>query len=346
MTSPKVSIIVPCFKVEKYLDRCMQSLLNQILKDIEIILVDDGSPDNCSRMCDEYAKKDSRIKVIHKQNAGLGYARNSGIDVALGEYIAFVDSDDHVSTLMYESLYRKAKESHADAVFGGIYIESNNGTWNELHEFDNNRTIKNDEVISFMLNMVACKPKIKSERLYEMSVWRAIYKRDIISQYNIRFLSERDIVSEDIPFNIDFLKHAKVVSFIDKGFYYYHLNGTSLTSNVNPQKFEGYKNLHCILINKLGGIDKDNERANRFFIGYCRMFLLQLANSTIEHKIAIINNLVQDPIWDKIAKQYSYNDLPFYPKVIYILILKKNTTLLFLFSWFFMILKKIRGKRL
>lgn len=96
MSNPKVSIIVPIYNVEKYLDRCMASLLNQTLEDIEIIMVDDGSPDRCPKMCDEYAKKDSRVKVVHKKNGGLGYARNSGLDVATGEYVAFVDSDDYV----------------------------------------------------------------------------------------------------------------------------------------------------------------------------------------------------------------------------------------------------------
>lgn len=96
MKYPKVSIILPIYNVEKYLDRCMESLLNQTLEDIEIIMVDDGSPDNCPQMCDEYAKKDNRVKVVHKKNAGLGFARNSGLDVAKGEYIAFVDSDDYV----------------------------------------------------------------------------------------------------------------------------------------------------------------------------------------------------------------------------------------------------------
>ena len=110
MFMPKISIIVPIYNVEKYLDRCMQSLLNQTLTDIEIIMVDDGSPDRCPQMCDEYAKKDSRIKVIHKSNAGLGYARNSGLEIATGEYVAFVDSDDYVYTQIYESLYVSAKK--------------------------------------------------------------------------------------------------------------------------------------------------------------------------------------------------------------------------------------------
>ena len=100
MERPKVSIIVPIYNVERFLDRCMDSLLNQTLKDIEIIMVDDGSPDNCPQMCDEYAKNDSRVKVIHKKNAGLGMARNSGLEIATGEYVAFVDSDDYVDCHM------------------------------------------------------------------------------------------------------------------------------------------------------------------------------------------------------------------------------------------------------
>lgn len=92
---PKVSIIVPCYNVEKYLDQCMNNLVNQSLQEIEIILVDDGSPDRVPEMCDEWAMKDNRIKVIHKKNEGLGYARNSGLEIAMGEYVTFVDSDDY-----------------------------------------------------------------------------------------------------------------------------------------------------------------------------------------------------------------------------------------------------------
>ena len=95
---PKVSIIVPVYKVEKYLRKCIDSIINQTLKDIEIILVDDGSPDNCGKICDEYAAKDTRIKVIHKENGGLSSARNAGMEVAEGEYIGFVDSDDWIES--------------------------------------------------------------------------------------------------------------------------------------------------------------------------------------------------------------------------------------------------------
>jgi len=106
---PKVSVIVPIYNVEKYFERCMRSLLNQTLKEIEIILVDDESPDNCPAMCDEYAGTDNRVKVIHKKNEGLGFARNSGLEIATGEYVAFVDSDDFVKKPCTRNYIKKQK---------------------------------------------------------------------------------------------------------------------------------------------------------------------------------------------------------------------------------------------
>lgn len=116
---PLVSVIVPIYNVEKYIDRCLNSIINQKLEDIEIILVDDGSPDNCPQICENYRKKDDRIKVIHKENEGLGYARNSGIKIANGKYISFIDSDDYISEEFLYNLYTKAIEYDADACLGG-----------------------------------------------------------------------------------------------------------------------------------------------------------------------------------------------------------------------------------
>lgn len=115
---PKVSIIVPIYNVEKYLDRCVESLVNQTYTDIEIILVDDGSPDACPKMCDKWAKKDARIKVVHKQNGGLSDARNAGIDAAAGEYLTFIDSDDYVKDTYTEylmSLFSYSKSAKVTA---------------------------------------------------------------------------------------------------------------------------------------------------------------------------------------------------------------------------------------
>lgn len=345
--TPKVSIIVPCYGVEKYLDRCMESLVNQTLRDIEIILVDDVSPDRVPEMCDDWEKKDNRIKVIHKEkNGGLGYARNTGLEAASGEYVAFVDSDDHVALDMYESLYNKAVQTNTDVVFGSIYMEDSAGTWHKIHEFEDKSYLQGDAVKAFMLDMVANMPFSKKERVCEMCVWRSIYRRNIIKAYDIKFESEREVVSEDIPFNVDFLKNASSVSFIDKGCYYYHNNGVSLTSNVNPEKLKGYKNLRYVLQQKLKDADPEMLRSNRFYIGYIRMFILQLANTRRKDKSEVIKSIINDPIWNDIKPAYKKEWLPVYPRTIYWLIINKHSKLLLFVSWFFMEIKKNSGKRL
>ena len=112
--SEKISVIVPIYKTEQFLSKCIDSIINQTYKNLEIILVDDGSPDNCPKICDEYAKRDNRIKVIHKENGGLSSARNAGIEIATGDFSAFVDSDDWIDSDMYESLVKLSDEYNAD----------------------------------------------------------------------------------------------------------------------------------------------------------------------------------------------------------------------------------------
>ena len=236
--NPKVSIIVPVYNVEKYLDRCMESLLNQTLKDIEIILVDDGSPDKCPQMCDEYAKKDSRIRVIHKQNAGLGLARNSGLEIATGEYIAFVDSDDFVDVNIYQLLYHKATSSDFDIVFCGYYLFDNNEVTSHKclsEEKSCNGTKQSQE---FLLNLIGADYFERYKYKISCSVWKAIYKRSILINNNIKFCSERDFISEDIIFHTDLLPYINSISILPKCLYYYCLNGESLTKKYSANRFE------------------------------------------------------------------------------------------------------------
>ena len=110
----KISVVVPVYNVEEYLDQCVESLVGQTYKNLEVILVDDGSPDNCPAMCDEWAERDNRIKVIHKENGGVSSARNAALDIASGDYIGFVDSDDWIEPDMYEILIKNAKKYDAD----------------------------------------------------------------------------------------------------------------------------------------------------------------------------------------------------------------------------------------
>lgn len=125
---PLISVIVPVYKVEPYLDRCVQSIVDQTWKNLEIILVDDGSPDGCARMCDEWARRDARIRVIHKENGGLSDARNAGMAAATGEYIGFVDSDDWIEPDMYRLLYEQMERTGSDIAACGIQMDWEDGT--------------------------------------------------------------------------------------------------------------------------------------------------------------------------------------------------------------------------
>ena len=139
MNAAKVSIVVPVYKVEPYLDKCISSIVNQTYTNLEIILVDDGSPDQCPQMCDAWAEKDARIRVIHKENGGLPDARNAGMAVATGEYIAFVDSDDWIAPDLYTHLYRRLTEDHSDISARGFMYRCSVlvvcGQWHPKHLF-------------------------------------------------------------------------------------------------------------------------------------------------------------------------------------------------------------------
>lgn len=176
---PLISIIVPVYKVEKYLKKCVESILAQTYKNFELILIDDGSPDNCPDLCDEFAQHDSRITVIHKKNGGLSEARNAGLDIARGEYIGFVDSDDYISPNMYELLLNKIVLTKADmAVCNYKYV---NEQYQSIEYRNNNMPIKNevletDEYLNRLIGKCGW---------YYVPAWNKLYCKNIFD--NIRF---------------------------------------------------------------------------------------------------------------------------------------------------------------
>ena len=177
---PKVSIIVPVYNVEKYIEQCIQSLRTQSLRDIEIILVDDGSSDNCPMLCDKYTRIDKRIKVIHKQNGGLSSARNEGLNICQGDYIGFVDSDDWIDKYMYERLYNLCEERNADI-----------GVCNFFRN-ENNRTVEK-EVITELNNIEGMRELFRGN-LYRFSACNKLFKKSCFK--NIIFPEGR--VHEDL----------------------------------------------------------------------------------------------------------------------------------------------------
>lgn len=345
MTQPKVSIIVPIYNVEKYLDRCMQSLLNQTLKDIEIIMVDDGSPDNCPKMCDEYAKKDERVKVIHKQNAGLGYARNSGLEIAIGEYVAFVDSDDYVELDAYEKMYTSVKQYESDAVFTGFKTELVPDVWDKVEVDGQKLVLSKEKTFEYALDMIANLPYKKKEREHYMSVWHSLYKKSIIDAYNLKFVSERDYGSEDLPFQIDFLTKSNSMVILPFVSYYYCLNGTSLTATFNQDKFERYVRLRTLLISKLGKDANVMLRINRFIIGYGRAQMINLMASNEKRKYAVLQNMISHPVWREVSAEYKTEYLSIPNAIMYWLTVRKWCCVLWIYCKLFLFVKRAMKKR-
>lgn len=236
----KVSIIVPVYNVEKYLNECVDSLLRQTYKNIEIILVDDGSTDSSGKICNQYAEKlPDIIRVIHKQNAGLGFARNSGLDIANGDYVTFIDSDDYADEDLVEALVGAAIEEKADVVIGGFKRVTNSGEIVFREKYVPEMFERNQVCDRLFMRMLGSSPK-RTDAI-RMSVWNALYSMRIIRKHSIKFPSERVFISEDIIFDSDFYPKANRAVLINSEAYNYRVNEQSLTAKYKFDRFE--KNL-------------------------------------------------------------------------------------------------------
>lgn len=228
-----VTVIIPVYNVEKYLDRCVQSVVDQTYKNLEIILVDDGSPDNCPAICDEWAKKDSRISVVHKKNAGLGMARNTGIDNATGKYIFFFDSDDYVDTSIVEKCVLSAEKYNSEAVIYGRSEVYDDGriiakSLKAPKEFFDSQEVVN-EVLPSMYTY---------DMGFGVSAWGKMFSLDIFRKYNLRFVSEREIISEDAYFALEFFSRVSAVSIVNESLYFYYKRGDSLSRVFRADRHE------------------------------------------------------------------------------------------------------------
>ena len=187
----KISVIVPVYKVEKYLSQCVDSIITQTYQNLEIILVDDGSPDHCPDICDEYAKKDGRIKVIHKENGGLSSARNAGIDIATGDYIAFVDSDDFLSPTIYKSLYDAIIASHKDIAICGINRVDEDSHFKGIYWRRESLNLSQEEIIQQLF---------RKDNVGIVVAWNKLYKRSMFDgiRYPVGLIHEDEYVIYDI----------------------------------------------------------------------------------------------------------------------------------------------------
>lgn len=255
MKNKLVSVIVPVYNVEEYLPKCIESILNQTHKNLELILVDDGSPDKCPEICDEYAKKDKRVKVIHKKNAGVSAARNDGIDSATGDFIAFVDSDDWIEPEMYEKLLQKQQEDDYDVVFCGFNMVIDGVTYSVYEDSKAQFTSSKD--ITYLLRhenlKLIDKQKYVTSNNINCFTVRFLYKKEIFDKIHF---NEKLNYMEDVKILTEiFLNENLKVSYIDDSMYNYLIRKTSLSHGALSNMLSKSKNF----LDAFGKLVKNTE---------------------------------------------------------------------------------------
>ena len=281
---PKVSIIVPIYGTERYLAQCVDSLLAQTLTDIEIILVDDGSPDNSGAIADAYARQDRRVRVIHQNNAGLGPARNAGMEAAAGEYLGFVDSDDWVCPEMFRRLYEAAGRENADiAVSGHRDMAGDRILVSKVHPLAGRTLTSEEELRSVRRQLFGHAPWDKEAEAFPMSVCMSLYRKEMVNTHALRF---REIMSEDTIFNLDAYACANVMVFTDGTDYCYRKeNQASITQSFSHHK--GQRFLRFLQTLAQMAEQEDGEcvlRSKRMAIDYCRLYVGQVAGSNLSFR--------------------------------------------------------------
>lgn len=214
MNSDKISIIVPIYNVEIYLERCISSIVSQSYSNLEIILVDDGSLDQCPKICDVWAEKDKRIKVIHKKNGGLSDARNVGLKIASGKYIGFIDSDDYIASEMYEKLYQSMVNSNSDVSACSVMMVWENEKHTQLLTSTINKILDRNQAQKALLD----------ESDLKQPVWYKLYKAELIKDT----LFEVGKQHEDVYWSYQVIGKANTISIIDYVGYYYVQRSSSI----------------------------------------------------------------------------------------------------------------------
>lgn len=291
MEPPLISIIIPVYKVEKYLEKCIESVLNQTYKKLQIILVDDGSPDNCGDICDRYAKMDERIEVIHKENGGLSDARNAGLKVVRGEYIGFIDSDDYVSKEMFENMYNTLISNNADVSICNFYTV-----------IDDKNIIKNEDNGIEIYNKLEILKEVLLDKKIQSYAWNKLYKKELFK--DIEYPVGKKY--EDIGTTFYILEKCNKVAASGRPEYYYLTRGDSIVNNNTESTVIDYIKL---ISDRYDYIDQKYEELRKYNVYYITKTLLTAFTDAFylkdnsEDFLNVLNNF-----FDKVKEIFKNNE--------------------------------------
>lgn len=313
MTKGLVSVVLPIYNVEKYIDCCVQSVVSQSYENLEIILVDDGSPDNCPQICDEWARRDKRIKVIHKQNEGLGMARNTGIENATGEYICFFDSDDYIARNTIMDVYSVARNTKADIVtFGYSNVGTDGKVKKEVIPLITKTLFEGEEVQKdFLAKLITDNPQTGEKSCLSISAWASFFSMDLIRRTGWRFVSEREIIAEDVYSMLVLYKSVGKVAVLPKALYFYRENSNSLSRSYRKDRFEKI----CFFYERCLEIQKQlmygeaiAMRVSSVFVGFAIGAMKMIVSSQLnkKEKIAELQVVVNNAYIQKIIHELKW----------------------------------------
>ena len=343
-----ISIIIPVYNVEKYLSDCLDSVVNQTYKDLEIICVNDGSTDNSLDILNEYCSKDDRIFVVNKENGGLSSARNAGLAVAKGDFIMFLDSDDWIDNNTCEVALKQMMESNSDVAIWS-YSKEYEASSKEVHIFENDIVFSSDnDLASLHRRFVGL---YKDELRYPekadsiVTAWGKLYKNKLIINEDIKFIDTKIIGTEDALFNLYVFKNVKKAVYINRCFNHYRkTNYSSLTKSYKSQLWNQWNNLFDYINDYISENELDysfyNALNNRISLSIIGLGL-NIAKSNVKHKFEKIKHIISSNRYRQAVKNLELKYFPAHWKIFFLL-----AKLNFAFGLFLMLkcIIKLKGK--
>lgn len=314
------SVIIPIYKVEQYLQKCIESILNQSFSDFELILVDDGSPDGSPKICNRYAELDNRVKVIHKQNGGLVSARNAGIKVAAGDYICYVDGDDWIDRSLLETVYCEAIEPYnPDMVIFGIVKKFPGRDLDILNDLPDGIYEKNQLEESVYPYMIYDFRKPFCKGLIFPAACNKIYRRELLLEHYCR--DERIRMGEDNAFVFECAYFSERIYICNKTLYYYNqLNPNAMTHSYDKARFENNKLLYDYMAGCLGGISSELDRQLNAFRAYWLIMAVFHEAKYCKSLISSAKHLRKEIRKNASMKGIDIGLLPLYAKIFFVLL--------------------------
>lgn len=334
----KISIVVAAYNVEKYISRCLYSILNQSYKNVEVIIVNDCSTDKTKHICSEFGKNDERIRLINKDiNEGLSAARNTGIDAATGDYITFIDGDDFIELDTIEYCAEIINKRNPDEIVFGSCFDRKNGKSYKMEMIHSLNYYGKKDMECYFKEALGSLPNEINDRNIGITPWGRVYKKTIFDRHELKFISERIYIYEDLTFFLLSTPYINSVVIIDKQFYHYCENEGSLTQKTDLSRYNKVKTMYTyIKSNYQYEIFNDSEtllRFKRLMLSYIRLSVMQVGKCI--NNIYLIKQICNDKFTSEILKDYPIKELPLKQRIFTLLLSHKHSLILFYICKFY-----------